>query len=92
MLIVDYILDWARDIYRPNILRQLESLSIEETDDTITLRNDPDIYSMRGDLPRWVEAQRGISTTGTVIDTRLANMGDSQPARGREFLQICFPV
>lgn len=80
MLIVDYTLDWARNMYRPKILRRLERLSTEETDDTITLRNDPDIYSMRGDLPRWVEAQRGISTTGTVIGTRSANMGDSQPA------------
>lgn len=70
----------ARDIYRQNILRPSGRVSTEEPDDIITLRNDQDIHAMRGDLPRWAEAQRGISATGFVIDTLSANAGDTRPA------------
>jgi hypothetical protein len=43
LLIVDYIFDWARDIYRESIISQLRSLSAS---DTPSLANDSDIYSM----------------------------------------------
>jgi hypothetical protein len=42
-LIIDYIFDWARDIYREAIISQLRSLSAS---DTPSLANDSDIYSM----------------------------------------------
>lgn len=38
ILIVDHIIDWARDTYRPNILEQLKSLTCSGSDD----RHDPD--------------------------------------------------
>ena len=40
LLIIDYIFDWARDIYRPLILNQLSALSTEEV-----LYTDTDIFS-----------------------------------------------
>jgi hypothetical protein len=42
LLIVDYIFDWARDIYRESIVSELRSLSAS---DTQSLTNDSDIYS-----------------------------------------------
>jgi hypothetical protein len=41
LLIIDYIFDWARDIYRPLILSQLSAFSIEQV-----LRTDADIGSI----------------------------------------------
>lgn len=42
LLIIDYIFDWARDIYRETIVSELRSLSAS---DTHSLTNDSDIYS-----------------------------------------------
>lgn len=47
LLIIDYIFDWARDIYRIAILRLLQSLSGPDLDDNITIGADTDIASMR---------------------------------------------
>jgi hypothetical protein len=55
VLIVDYILDWARDIYRPNILRQLKMLSSSNMNDAMTLGFDPDVYSLAGEVQPWME-------------------------------------
>jgi hypothetical protein len=57
ILIVDYILDWARDIYRPNILRQLRMLSSSNLNDAMTFMLDPDVYSLRGEVQPWMEGQ-----------------------------------
>ena len=46
LLIVDYVFDWARDIYREDILRELRLLTSGE-DETISVI-DTDIYSTRG--------------------------------------------
>jgi hypothetical protein len=56
LLIVDYIFDWARDIYRPSILRQLKSLVTGLTFDQITLTDDSDIASMRRNISNWIHA------------------------------------
>lgn len=55
VLIVDYILDWARDIYRPNILRQLKTLSSSSMDDAMTVGFDPDVFSLAGEIQPWME-------------------------------------
>ncbi|KAE9366418.1 hypothetical protein N431DRAFT_419663 [Stipitochalara longipes BDJ] len=60
ILIVDHILDWARDIYRPNIIRQLKMLCSSNMNDAMTLGFDPDVYSLAGEVQPWmaeVEAQ-----------------------------------
>lgn len=44
---MDYIFDWARDLYRTGIQRTLQSLSQQDFDDTASLLADSDIYSSR---------------------------------------------
>ena len=71
LLIVDYIFDWARDIYRPSILRQLKSLASGEAYDQISLANDSDIMSMRRHISDWI--QPPPSTVGSDFDAESAN-------------------
>jgi hypothetical protein len=47
LLIIDYIFDWARDLYRAGIYRQLESLTAENLSETRSVAADSDIYSLR---------------------------------------------
>ena len=54
LLIVDYIFDWARDVYRPSILRQLKSLATGGAYDEITVTDDSDLASLRGDIVSWI--------------------------------------
>lgn len=54
LLIVDYIFDWARDVYRPFILRELRILSTPDTDDIISLLTDTDILSKREPISPWI--------------------------------------
>lgn len=44
---MDYIFDWARDLYRAGIYRQLESLTAENFSETRSIASDSDIYSLR---------------------------------------------
>lgn len=45
---MDYIVDWARDIYRPNIIRQLKSVVDKGQQSSYTVTVDPDILSRTG--------------------------------------------
>jgi hypothetical protein len=62
ILIVDFIVDWARDIYRPSILRQLKVLGCADTSRTMTFDLDPDIYSLRRDVNPWMEEHDSASS------------------------------
>lgn len=53
LLIVDYIFDWARDIYRPSILRQLKSLATSKAYDEVSMTSDSDIMSVRDSKLDW---------------------------------------
>lgn len=56
LLIVDYIFDWARDIYRPTILGELDSLATGD----ITAP-DPDVFStMSRRISSWMNASTDI--------------------------------
>jgi len=44
---MDYIFDWARDLYRPSILRSLEAFAGLSYDDSASLAADSDIFSSR---------------------------------------------
>ncbi|KAI0553686.1 hypothetical protein F4679DRAFT_530152 [Xylaria curta] len=57
-LIVDYLSDWARDIYRPAILIELRILASVNTD-VRTVFTDTDIYSSRNILPT-LKAEKSI--------------------------------
>ena len=51
LLIVDYIFDWARDIYRPSVLRLLKSVASGQAYDQVSLAHDSDIMSLQGQVP-----------------------------------------
>ena len=74
VLIVDYILDWARDIFRLSILRQLKCVATKGAYSTYTVSNDPDVLSMQNAIPNWLDLQgRQTSvpasiTAGSAID------------------------
>ncbi|KAH8889236.1 hypothetical protein GQ53DRAFT_842939 [Thozetella sp. PMI_491] len=50
LLIVDYVFDWARDVYREAIIQSLRKLVVS---DTRSLAYDSDIYSMADRLQFW---------------------------------------
>jgi hypothetical protein len=56
VLIVDYILDWARDVYRPSILRHLKSMATGKAYNDISLADDSDVFSMRRHISSWIPA------------------------------------
>ena len=56
ILIVDYIMDWARDVYRPSILRQLKSIGTGKAYDEVSLATDSDIFSLRRNISSWIPA------------------------------------
>jgi len=47
LLLVDYIFDWARDIYREDIIKELRVLASQENDRASFVYTDTDIYSAR---------------------------------------------
>jgi hypothetical protein len=46
VLIMDYIVDWARDIFRPSIMRQLTSVVDKGEQSSYTIVDQPDILSI----------------------------------------------
>ncbi|KAL4970918.1 uncharacterized protein BDV14DRAFT_162284 [Aspergillus stella-maris] len=72
LLIVDYIMDWARDIYRLAILKQLQSLITGQAIDEISIV-DSEIFSMRRVVNNWIPAPPstvfgGIEVPGDFLD------------------------
>ncbi|EUC44388.1 hypothetical protein COCMIDRAFT_27266 [Bipolaris oryzae ATCC 44560] len=53
VLIVDYIVDWARDIFRPSIIRQLKSVVDKGSRSSYTIIEEPDILSIPGYANSW---------------------------------------
>ncbi|KAH7079882.1 hypothetical protein BKA63DRAFT_229876 [Paraphoma chrysanthemicola] len=53
VLIVDYIVDWARDIYRPSIMRQLMSVVDKGARSSYTIIEEPDILSIPDVAKSW---------------------------------------
>lgn len=51
MLIIDHIFDWARDIYRPAILRHLKFLSDPGSSNAPSVTHDSDIFSNNPPAP-----------------------------------------
>ncbi|KAF4992474.1 hypothetical protein FGRMN_7145 [Fusarium graminum] len=58
LLIVDYIVDWARDTYREGIARKLQKIACL---DTRSLARDDDVFSLSGNLRGWTP---GFADTG----------------------------
>lgn len=68
LLIIDHIFDWARDIYRPAILRHLESLSADNASDTEGIAHDSDIFSLQNPIGEWINRTQSIAPSN-VVDT-----------------------
>ncbi|KAF2190418.1 hypothetical protein K469DRAFT_697687 [Zopfia rhizophila CBS 207.26] len=47
LLLIDYIVDWGRDIYRPRILSYLRILSIPDIEKAMSIGPDSNIFSLR---------------------------------------------
>lgn len=47
LLLVDYVFDWARDVYRDYIIQELRTLASGENDAASIVYSDTDIYSTR---------------------------------------------
>ncbi|GCB27320.1 hypothetical protein AAWM_10205 [Aspergillus awamori] len=72
LLIVDYIMDWARDIYRVAILKQLQSLITGQAIDEISIV-DSEVFSMHRVVSNWIPAPSstifdGIEGPGEFLD------------------------
>ncbi|KAF9760877.1 hypothetical protein IL306_004086 [Fusarium sp. DS 682] len=61
LLIIDYIADWARDIYREGIARSLYKLT---ESDSASLARDADIFSLAGNVRDWAYSTPDTSEVG----------------------------
>ncbi|KAH7384373.1 hypothetical protein DE146DRAFT_223961 [Phaeosphaeria sp. MPI-PUGE-AT-0046c] len=80
ILIIDFIVDWARDVYRPSILLQLKALGTVATNRTMSISLDTDIYSLRNDIKPWIEDQDSALTQmdePEIIEISRHNFGES---------------
>ncbi|KAF4969181.1 hypothetical protein FSARC_3557 [Fusarium sarcochroum] len=53
LLIIDYIADWARDIYREGIACSLQKLAASDSN---SMARDDDIFSLAGNVREWVSS------------------------------------
>jgi hypothetical protein len=65
VLIIDYIFDWARDLYRPTVFRYLKTLAAR---DSASLAEDSDIFSMVDPVSSWLN--RDVSEEDPVLELR----------------------
>ncbi|KAI1393168.1 uncharacterized protein F4822DRAFT_423631 [Hypoxylon trugodes] len=75
ILIIDYIADWARDIYRPSILRGLKSLATGKDYDEVSLDLESNVYSIRDRISDWI---RPPTSTANFAERRESIIEESQ--------------
>lgn len=94
LLIVDYIADWARDIYRPSILKHLKSTISKIPYDQVSLINDSDVHSLksahhlRTQISNWIPAPPTIMDANEVPEEILSDPG---PISHKSILPISIP-
>ena len=93
LLIVDYVADWARDIYRPSILKHLKSTVSQIAYDQVSLSNDSDVYSMRsanpnGRISNWIPAPPTIMDANEMREDFLSDPG---PILHKSILPVSIP-
>jgi hypothetical protein len=74
------MVDWARDVYRPNILMQLKALGTADTIRTMSFSLDTDIYSLRCNVNPWIEGQDSALASmeePEIIEISRHNFGES---------------
>lgn len=69
VLIIDYILDWAHDTYRPSILRQLKCIGARGAYSDYTVTHDSDVFPVVNLIGEWLGAQSGQAAVPTVVAT-----------------------
>jgi hypothetical protein len=62
LLLVDYVFDWARDVYRDYIIQELRTLASGENDAASIVYSDTDIYSTRQPEYSGVPDQEDVET------------------------------
>jgi len=72
LLIVDLIFDWAREIYRPSILRLLKSALKAIEYDQVSLTNSSDIASTRQRIASWIPKPPTVSGTLETIQENMS--------------------
>lgn len=72
VLIVDYIMDWARDIYRLEIVRHLKSIVTGQISDQMSFQ-DSDIFSTCGSVFNWIPPPRSIAAEDIAESSFTAN-------------------
>lgn len=94
ILIIDFIVDWARDVYRPSILLQLKALGTADTIRRMSPSLDTDIYSFRSNVNPWIEG-RDSAPTGTeeaeIIEISRHNFGESSDNHWKQ-IQMPFGI
>lgn len=89
LLIIDYIFDWARDVYRPSILRQLKSMASGIAYDQVSVIFDNDVHSLRRDVSNWMPAAPSIiADPGPLFESEL---GTDSTTNLRQFLPFEIP-
>jgi hypothetical protein len=93
LLIVDYVADWARDIYRPSIMKHHKSTVSQIAYDQVSLSNDSDVYSMRsanptGRISNWIPAPPTIIDADEMREDFLSDPG---PILHKSILPVSIP-
>ncbi|OBT89299.1 hypothetical protein VE02_02609 [Pseudogymnoascus sp. 03VT05] len=94
LLIIDYIADWARDIYRPSILKHLKSTVSKIAYDQVSLSNDSDIFSLTSAYHLTRKISNWIPPPPTIMDvdeTLEGMVPDPGPILHRNFLPVSIP-
>jgi hypothetical protein len=91
LLLVDYVFDWARDIYREDIIRSLRILASGDNDTASTLYSDTDIFSTRlVDQPELHSSTAGNEDYQAYMSARspfVANDSDLSVVRHASFVE-----
>ncbi|KAL9574032.1 hypothetical protein ACKAV7_001808 [Fusarium commune] len=81
LLIIDYIADWARDIYREGIASSLQKLALS---DSASLAHDEDVYSKAGGLRSRASSLFDTSRAASHVgDSRVPSHIDSDPVQSQ---------
>ncbi|KAH7180314.1 hypothetical protein DER46DRAFT_652485 [Fusarium sp. MPI-SDFR-AT-0072] len=81
LLIIDYIADWARDIYREGIASSLQKLALS---DSASLAHDEDVYSKAGGLRSRASSLFDTSRAASHVgDSRAPSHIDSDPVQSQ---------
>src|SRR5579871_2801259 len=89
LLIIDYIVDWARDVYRPSILRQLKAFATGLAYDQVSLSTDSDIFSFNGRIVDWIPVP---PTNVDPFESHQANTERPTPIDHKYVLPIQIPT